>query len=333
MNTGPLTSAARREPRRGPPAPCPIYDHTGHLLPAPGTVQEEVRGVETHTAKDTATDAQWRELDFGADDSTTTGAEGDTNLAAPAHSVAEPSGEGQPAFGSMPRTEPPRRKRPLAPWRLLQMWSEQGDAQDALSVKLLGVHEGKSLLVSAPERDGRLAFVKEGNVYRFRGFSGDAVYDFAATLEKVRFEPYPYLHIAWPHPSQVTRQRLRNARRVGCELPCIVYPQPTGAQFIKGRVGDLSATGASIRLTEPLIHSAHRVRLAFRLPVAGEHVLFDALVKPVRTPLPVSTGTPGEDAALGVAFGSLPTLQRLALHAFVYAAIARELETPLYAEI
>ena len=60
--------------------------------------------------------------------------------------------------------------RELASWRVLRMWANGDTLADAVTVKLIGVHEGHSIVVTAPE-DSSLP-VKEGAMYRFRSFSG-----------------------------------------------------------------------------------------------------------------------------------------------------------------
>ncbi len=44
-----------------------------------------------------------------------------------------------------------RLARELASWRVLRMWANGDTLADAVTVKLIGVHEGHSIVVTAPE--------------------------------------------------------------------------------------------------------------------------------------------------------------------------------------
>jgi hypothetical protein len=215
--------------------------------------------------------------------------------------------------------------REIASWRQLKMWLDGESLQSAATVKLIGVHEGKSLLVTAP--DESQLFIREGRLYRFRSFSGEYVYEFVSPLLKVCTAPFPYLHIGWAGTRQVEKRNLRAARRVRSDLQCMVYPgQTASGRFAKGQIHDLSTAGAAITLQDELAVFYDEIRVVFRVHVAEQEVLIEARARPVRKPEPGAT-----DPTLGVAFVGLGDLERLALHAYVNAALVRELEIPLYA--
>lgn len=215
--------------------------------------------------------------------------------------------------------------REIASWRQLKMWLDGESLQSAVTVKLIGVHEGKSLLITAP--DETQLFLREGRLYRFRSFSGEYVYEFVAPLIKVCTAPFPYLHIGWNGTRQVEKRNQRAARRVRTDLQCMVYPgQATGGRFAKGLIHDLSTAGAAITLQDELAVFYDEIRVVFRVQVAEQEVLIEARARPVRKPEPGAT-----DPTLGVAFVGLADTERLALHAYVNAALVRELEMPLYA--
>jgi hypothetical protein len=227
--------------------------------------------------------------------------------------------------GSMMAGERAASNREIASWRQLKMWLDGESLQSAATVKLIGVHEGKSLLVTAPD-EGQL-FVREGRLYRFRSFSGEYVYEFVAPLIKVCTAPFPYLHIGWAGSRQVEKRNLRAARRVRTDLQCMVYPgQTTNGRFAKGLIHDLSTAGAAITLQDELAVFYDEIRVVFRVHVAEQEVLIEARARPVRKPEPGAS-----DQTLGVAFVGLGDFERLALHAYVNASVVRELELPLYA--
>src|SRR5687767_7372090 len=52
------------------------------------------------------------------------------------------------AVSNSPRRTAPRE---LASWRVLRMWPNGDTLADAVTVKLIGVHEGHSIVVTTPE--------------------------------------------------------------------------------------------------------------------------------------------------------------------------------------
>jgi c-di-GMP-binding flagellar brake protein YcgR len=234
----------------------------------------------------------------------------------------------RPAINASPSAASAARRataRELASWRVLKMWAQNDSLQDAVTVKLIGVHEGNSIVITAPEDESALSLT-EGAVYKFRSFSGECIYEFAAPLLKVCGEPFAYLHVGWPQERQIEKRDLRAATRVKTELPCMVYPgKQVSGRFAKGVITDLSTGGAAILLLDELSLFYDEVRLVFRLEVAEQEVLIEARARPVRKP------EESGERVMGVSFVELGNLERLALHAYVYTALARELEVPLYA--
>ena len=222
----------------------------------------------------------------------------------------------------------PRRTaaRELASWRVLRMWANGDTLPDAVTVKLIGVHEGHSIVITTPEDAGALP-VKEGAIYRFRSFSGESIYEFTAPLLKICAEPFAYLHVGWPQQRQVEKRELRAAPRVKTELPCMVYPgaQATG-RFVKGTISDLSTGGAAIALHDDLSVFYDEVKVVFQVAVAEQEVMIEARARPVRKP--DETG----ERLMGVSFVALGQAEKIAVHAFVTAGLVRELEIPLYAQ-
>lgn len=214
--------------------------------------------------------------------------------------------------------------RELASWRVLRMWANGDTLAEAVTVKLIGVHEGHSIVVTAPE--GGSLLVKEGAMYRFRSFSGETIYEFIAPLLKACSEPFEYLHIGWPQQQHVEKRDLRAAPRVKTELPCLVYPgTQTSGRFVKGSISDLSTGGAAIALHDDLSVFYDEVKVVFQLLVADQDLMIEARARPVRKP--DETG----ERLMGVSFVALSQVEKLAVHAYVTSQLVRELEVPLYA--
>ncbi|MEQ1914488.1 MAG: flagellar brake protein [Sideroxydans sp.] len=71
-------------------------------------------------------------------------------------------------------------------------------SKDQYYVKLIGYLNKKSVLVSHPMLGEKLVFVKKGESYLVRGFSGTKTYEFTANVINVCLTPYPYLHLSFP---------------------------------------------------------------------------------------------------------------------------------------
>lgn len=217
--------------------------------------------------------------------------------------------------------------RELASWRVLRMWAHADSLVDAVTVKLIGVHEGHSIVVTAPE-DSAAFTPKEGALYRFRSFSGESIYEFTAPLLRICSEPFEYFHIGWPRQQHVEKRELRAAPRVKTELPCMVYPsEQAQGRFVKGTIIDLSTGGAAIALHDELSVFYDEVKIVFQIAVAEQEMMIEARARPVRKP--DETG----DRLMGVSFVALAQAEKLAVHAFVHTGLVRELEVPLYARV
>ena len=215
--------------------------------------------------------------------------------------------------------------RELASWRVLKMWPNGDSLFSAVTVKLIGVHEGHSIVVTAPEGDATLV-LREGAMYRFRSFSGEYFYEFTAPIVKSCSEPFEYMHIGWPQQQHVEKRDLRTAPRVKTELACMVYPGAHAAgRFVKGTISDLSTGGAAIALHDDLSVFYDEVKVVFQVAVAEQEIMIEARARPVRKP--DETG----ERLMGVSFVGLTPADKVAIHAFVTAGLVRELEIPLYA--
>ncbi len=138
-------------------------------------------------------------------------------------------------------------------------------------VKLIGYLNKKSVLVSHPMQDDKLLFVKKGEGFLVRGFSGTKTYDFTADVINVCLVPYPYLHLSFP--SQVNTVNMRSAMRIKINLVCSIKSK-TSEQPFSATLDDLSISGARIQSKVELGRIGDEVELSFRLPVDGvDHLI------------------------------------------------------------
>jgi c-di-GMP-binding flagellar brake protein YcgR len=184
-------------------------------------------------------------------------------------------------------------------------------------VKLIGYLNKKSVLVSHPMLDEKLLFVKKGESYLVRGFSGTKTYEFTADVVNVCLQPYPYLHLSFP--AQISTVNMRSALRVKVRLVCTVRPQHL-EKTTHATIEDMSIFGARIHSRTEFGLVGDIVEVSFRLPVDGVEQL---LVIPA-TIRNVGSEEDGSSKVVlcGLEFHLAEGLDRTFLHNFIYRNLA-----------
>lgn len=309
----------------GRPLPYAIYDRNGKLLLAAGQAVQSEAQLQALCMIGLYRNPRWHEGGVPAVARVPEGGKAVMKNANERESVAQEKSAGE-AY------RPPVVATDDAVGRQVLKMSTPGSGNE-YSVRLLGVNPDTSLIVSAPGIDGKLVFVKEGQVFHFRGFFGHTVQSFDATILKVQFSPYPYLHISWPDPSKIARRRIRSTRRAKCRLPCVIYYRRSGTEKQEnGFVSDLSVGGAELWLAQELPGSFEDFRVAFKINVAGQRILIDSGVSALRLKEEMrrTAGPQGAQGAhYGMAFESLSDQLQLAIHAYINELLVAQLESPL----
>lgn len=191
--------------------------------------------------------------------------------------------------------------------------------KDQHYVKLIGYLNKKSVLVSHPTRDDKLLFVKKGESYLVRGFSGTKTYEFTADVVNVCLAPYPYLHLSFP--VQVSTVNMRRALRIMLKLVCSIKSK-SAANPITATIVDMSVNGARIQSKIEIGELSEEVEVSFRLPVDGEEQLFivPAVIRNVGND---ADNADGERLVVcGLEFHQPEGKDRLALQNFIYKHMA-----------
>jgi len=191
-------------------------------------------------------------------------------------------------------------------------------------VKLIGYLSRRSVLVSHPMLDTKLLFVKEGQSFLVRGFSGTKTYEFNANVIGVCLTPYPYLHLSFPE--QVGTTNMRNVLRIKLKLVCSVEVQGNSpqAQKIPSTIEDMSIFGARVRSKRELGKIGDGVAVSFRLPVNEKEQLFiiSAVIRNVH--IETSIDNSGEEIVVhhGLEFMQVEGNDRMALQGYIYKTMA-----------
>ena len=197
-----------------------------------------------------------------------------------------------------------------------QLQAQSDHADSRYYVKLIGYLKARSVLVTMPEVDGRLCFVREGQAFIVRFFAGRNAYAFTASVLRSSNVPFPHLHLSYP--SQVRGLVVRTGERVAVRIKCAIAMQnDTRTVNTAGVLTDISVSGAMLSAKTRLGHNGQLLSVKFR--VAIREIVFEAVVD--ATIRYVSQDESGEFLH-GIQFAGLPNDMAIALTAFVYQKLA-----------
>jgi c-di-GMP-binding flagellar brake protein YcgR len=196
----------------------------------------------------------------------------------------------------------------------IQTQSEQ--AESRYYVKLIGYLKGKSVLVTAPQQEGSLCYVKEGQAFVVRFFSGKNAYAFTSNVIRAANVPFPHLHLSYP--SQVRGLVVRSGERVNAKIICTVsMPEDTKTVAVPGLLTNISIGGALLSSKKRLGEKNDLLAVKFRIFIREIelYMTIDATV------CSVSKDDVGEYLH-GLRFAGLPNDMAIALTAFVYQKLS-----------
>lgn len=209
----------------------------------------------------------------------------------------------------------------LMPGDVLHLQSMVEGQNDRYTVRVIGMMRGKSVLVSAPALEGKLIFVRDGQPFLIRAFSGQSVYAFKARVLKVQHTPFSYLHLSYPDSVQV--MRIRKAMRAPAQLIAAISDHEGGKSLGAGRIVDISVGGARLHLGRDLAIASQALHVSFK-------ILLDEHEEYISTPAVVRSIAEEEDdggarvRAVGLQFDALLPQQRLAIMNLVYQHMLKE---------
>lgn len=234
----------------------------------------------------------------------------------------QPSGAERPVEEAA--TEPAVEEIPLDAVRLqvgdtLQLQGQAGDGQRHY-VKMIGYLKGLGVLVSAPTRDGKLLFMREGQAFVVRAFCGKHAYAFPTTITKVINSPFPYLHLAYP--ATVRGLAVRRFARVDVQI--IASVSATGnaaAEPQSATIVNLSLGGAMLTAATRLGRRGDDVVVKFRLRL-NDIESYLAVPGILRAIAPDENGS--GLLKHGVEFGDIGQQDQLVLTAYVYQRLLED---------
>lgn len=202
---------------------------------------------------------------------------------------------------------------------MLQLQFATDENQRKYPTKVIGYLQGRSLLVTTPRIDGKVMLVREGQPVVVRMMSGNSVYAFNTQILATALKPYAHMHLTYP--SDIERIVVRKALRVSADLDTnitrVVVDDPKSNLQARGRIRDISTTGALVTSDVRVGESADLVTLTLRIPVAGvqKYLKLSAMIRSVKD-IVLETGEAGYQ--YGVEFQLLEEMDNILLHGYVY---------------
>jgi c-di-GMP-binding flagellar brake protein YcgR len=200
----------------------------------------------------------------------------------------------------------------------LQIQFMDDETRGQFYVKVIGFLPERSVLVTAPEKDGRPLPMRDGRAVLARSYSGREARGFTCTVLRACSQPYPYLHLSYPN--KLENMAERQASRVRSAIAVSVRPQAgDGAPDVPAVIRDVSNSGAQLLASANVGAAGDRILIRARLPldVIGDQPLdLPALIRNVQD----ETAVKGSlwRFRCGVEFEPLDTQSTLILRAYLY---------------
>ena len=137
--------------------------------------------------------------------------------------------------------------------------------RERILVKVIGFLRGRSLLVTTPVTANgvRLQLVEGENVI-MRSFTGQKIFAFACSVEKVCKLPYEYLHLSFP--DNIEGVVIRKAPRIKVNIiATTIESHPGATEHVPAMISDISATGASLDAKQQLGKKGDILNLEFKV--------------------------------------------------------------------
>ncbi|NTV10325.1 MAG: flagellar brake protein [Zoogloea sp.] len=279
----------------GRPVPWSLFDTENHLLLARGVVLESERQLQILLER-----GLFRKLNI---------------------SDAKPAGDdAAQASGRQDETLAGLDAIRLEIGDTLQLQSQAEGASVRYYVKLIGYLKGKSVVVTTPVVDGKVALIREGQAFVVRMFSGKSVYAFPASVFKVVNTPYPHLHLTYP--GQVRGLVVRRGARARVNV--IAAVQDAEARSHAATIVNLSTGGALLLAKSPLGVKDDVITVKFRVIVSDveKFITVQAIIRAIHS----ATHEDGDLVYMhhGVQFLDVEHSEQVTLAAYVYQRLFEE---------
>ncbi len=199
----------------------------------------------------------------------------------------------------------------------LQLQKTPSDRPERYVVQVVGLLHGKSVIVTTPRINGKVAIVRPDQKFTVRVLQGSSIFGFVSSVLQTYSAPYPHMHLSYPREMEsiVVRSSLRAPTDIQGVARNTRNPDET-QHYRDVRMVDLSNSGARLASPAPLGQEGEMVSLQFAIHVCGMEENLGVLGK-IR-----GLGKRGGDDDpmkfwTGLEFQSLNRYQKVVLQAFV----------------
>ncbi|MBC7499507.1 MAG: flagellar brake protein [Herminiimonas sp.] len=283
----------------GKPLPWPVYDWHGKLLLASGFIVENQSQLDGLIENGFFHDTRW-----------------DPQVKPSASEAPAKSGTTAAAAAAASDAKEVMIDMDDVRWSVGETLYLQlhGNPTVRYTVRMIGYVKNKTVFVTAPSVDGKFEFIREGQTFVVRAFSGKKAYAFIASAVKAVHTPHPYLHLSYP--KQVRCSIVRKGARASVKIIASVtlgMPEQTAAAVLT----DMSVGGASGILKEVLGAKGDEGKVVFKVRAADneEYLTLKAVLRSL-TP-----SENGDGFRHGFEFIDVSMRDRLILSAFVHQTL------------
>jgi hypothetical protein len=281
----------------GKPLPWAIYDKNQNLLMRAGEVIEARQQFESLVKRGL----------FRLPKSAAASAQG-VAMPMPSSSSESVAGNETYDFDDM--------KLPVGSRLQLQISTDQNTERHI--AKYLGHIKGVSLLVATPVVDDKVLFIREGQTFIVRAFTGKTAFGFTASVVRACNAPTPYLHLSYPR--QLHGVEIRSTKRFAVNLIATAQAlKIADAAKLPCLLINVSPSGALVAAAQPLGEIGDAILVAFRVklgPIDG-YIETKGIIRSI-THVDTSDGEQQQNIHHGVQFNELQQQDILLLHSLAY---------------
>ncbi len=197
-------------------------------------------------------------------------------------------------------------------------------------VTVIGYVEGCSIMITAPQKNGSLLLLREGQQFVVRVLSGTQIAGFNSEVTKVYNNPFSYVHLK--PPVKVELQNIRNAHRVDLEIIATIHKvkrdeesgeiiKPKNNETIAAKVNNMSTTGCQVQMIKPLSEDTNELAITTKIVVVEQKrmLTFEAVVRSHRV-----VEIKGSNwHVYGMEFNEMDDDRRLLLNCFIYEKLVK----------
>ena len=199
----------------------------------------------------------------------------------------------------------------------LQLQKTPADRPERYVVQVVGLMAGKSVIVSTPRINGKVAIIRPDQKYAVRVLQGSSVFGFVSSVLQSYSAPFPHVHLSYPR--EMESIVVRNSLRAVTDIQGVARntKNPDDREHYRGvRLVDLSNSGARLASKAPLGQEDELLAIQFAVDVCGMEENLGILGKIRGMGRRNQEGDPLQFWT-GVEFQSLNRYQKVVLQAFV----------------